>query len=101
MENDMKPVKVALLFAGLVLCAAIFPFWPYSFYIALRLMVCATCAYTAYQLRHHEKLRAHLLPLFLLGLLFNPFIPAYLTRLIWLPIDLGTALYFLQLSKKL
>jgi len=36
----------------------------------------------------------------LLAVLFNPVIPIKLIQWLWLPIDLGVAVYFLTLSKK-
>lgn len=67
---------------------------PYGYYTFLRWMVFGTAAYCVFQAfeRNHE------IWLYIFGViavLFNPFIPIHLTRQIWAPIDVVTALLFL------
>jgi hypothetical protein len=101
MNNEPKRLKILLLIAGLMLCLGVFPTWPHGFYILLRFIVCGAAVYVGIALRSHASLNAHFIPLMILGALFNPLIPINLTRLVGLPIDLGVAVYFLFLSKKL
>jgi hypothetical protein len=101
MSDETKLLKILLLFAGLMLCVAILPMIPSPFHIFLRLVVCGTALYVGIALRSHETLNSHFIPLMLLAALFNPLIFIDLGTWIWLPIDLGTAVYFLTLSKKI
>ncbi|MFH0986349.1 MAG: DUF6804 family protein [Candidatus Omnitrophota bacterium] len=100
LQTHAKKLKVALLVAGLMLCLAVFPGMPYVFYVLLKWAVCGAAVYGALNFRDDPRLRRNFWPLAVLALLFNPFVPAPLTPLIWLILDLGTAVYFLTLSKK-
>lgn len=100
MENQ-KTLKILLLCSALMLCFAVIPVLPYSYYILLRGLVCFTGAFTAYCLDRVGVLRGHVLPLILLALLFNPVMPIHLSPSLWVFIDLGTSVYFLSLSKKI
>jgi len=99
-DNDAKLLKILLLIAGLMLCLAVIPAWPYGFYSLLRLIVCGVAAYTAFKFKNNSSMSAHFIPLLVLAVLFNPLMPVHLTRILWIPIDLGVAVYFLTLSKK-
>ncbi|MFA6600918.1 MAG: DUF6804 family protein [Candidatus Omnitrophota bacterium] len=101
MSNASKPLKIALLIAGLMLCVAVIPALPYGYYTLLRLAVCCAAGYAAYVFKANATLVGHFIPLILVAILFNPVVPIYLDRLFWLPIDLGVAVYFLVLSKKI
>jgi len=101
MNNETKQLKLALLVAGLMLCFAVIPILPYGYYTLLRLIVCGTAAYGAFKLKNNASLNRHFIPLLIAAILFNPLIPVPLTRLIWMPINLGGAVYFLMLAKKL
>jgi len=101
-EQDMKILKVILLITGLFLCLGIVPMWPFLYYVAVRVIVCTASVFAAVLLRQRRpELSGHFTALIMIAILFNPLIPANLSRLIWLPLSLGTAVYFLQLSKKL
>lgn len=101
-EIGMKHVKVILLTAGLFLCLAVIPVWPYLYYIVLRTIVCTAAVYTAVLLKKERpEFNGHFTALIVIAILFNPLIPAHLGKIIWLPLSLGTAVYFLNLSKKL
>jgi len=103
MEQDKDPgkkVKIALLTAGLMLCVAVFPAMPRVFYILLKWAVCGAAVYGAVNFKDDPRMGRHFWPLVALAFLFNPFIPVPLTPLLWLILSLGTAVYFLTLSKK-
>jgi len=100
MINETKLLKILLLVAGLMLCLAVLPMWPYGYHILLRLVVCGVALYVGIALKNHASLRSHFIPFMLLAVLFNPLIPIKLIQWLWLPIDLGVAVYFLTLSKK-
>jgi len=100
MNKETKNLKIILLVAGLMLCFAVLPL-PYGYYTIFRLVVCGAAGYAAYMLKKNADHSKHFIPLVIVALLFNPLLPVYLPRLIWLPINLGGAVYFLLLSKKL
>lgn len=100
LKTNAKKLKVALLVAGLMLCLAVFPRMPYIFYILLKWTVCGAAVYGVLNFRDESQLSRHVWPLAVLALLFNPFVPAPLTPLVWLILSLGTAVYFLVLSKR-
>jgi len=100
MNDESKILKILLLISGLMLCLAVLPMWPYGFYMLLRLVICSVALYVGIALKNHASLSKHFIPLVLLAVLFNPLIPVSLTRVIWLPVNLGVAVYFLTLSKK-
>jgi len=99
--KESKQLKMLLLIAGLMLCLAVIPVWPYGYYTFLRLTVCGAAAYAAFKFKDNPSLNAHFIPLVTIAILFNPIIPVPLTRLIWLVIALAGAVYFLMLSKKI
>ncbi len=100
LKTHAKKLKIALLLAALMLCFALFPMMPYGFYVLLKWVVCGATVYGALNFRDEPRLSRHFWPLGVLALLFNPLVPAPLTPLVWLLLDLGTAVYFLTLSKK-
>ena len=97
----MKQIKIALLVSGLLLCLALLPLWPAVYYTLLRIVVCGTCAYTAFYFKQDPQLAKHFWPLVFLGLMFNPILPIYLDMSLWLLLDLGTAICLLTLAKKI
>lgn len=66
---------------------------PYSYYILLRWVVCGTSAYGAFKSVELEK-SGWAWILGIITLLFNPIIPIHLSREIWAPVDVITALIF-------
>ena len=95
-----KRLKITLLLAALMLCFAVFPSLPYVFYILLRWVVCGAAVYGVFNFIGDSRLSGHVWPLGVLALLFNPFVSPPLTPLVWLILDLATAVYFLTISKK-
>ena len=100
LQTNAKKLKIALLVAALMLCFAVFPSLPYAFYILLKWGVCGAAVYGAVSFKEDLRMSRHFWPLGGLALLFNPLVPVALTPLVWLILDLGTAVYFLTLSKK-
>ncbi len=80
---------MARLIAASILLWALLPN-PYGFYMLVRLFVCGVCGYTAYRYVGDE--RTGLAGLFgVIAIAYNPLLPVYLTRAIWMPVDLITA----------
>ncbi len=100
LQTNAKKLKIALLLAALLMCFAVFPSLPRAFYILLKWVVCASAVYGVLCFKDEPRMNRHVWPLVGLALLFNPFVPFSLTPLVWLILDLGTAVYFLTLSKK-
>jgi hypothetical protein len=76
--------------AAIVLLIGVLPN-AYPFYILLRVVVCGVCAYTAYG--YAQTANEKLTWLFgAIAVLFNPLLPVYLTRELWFPIDIATAI---------
>ncbi|PIR50129.1 hypothetical protein COU79_01135 [Candidatus Peregrinibacteria bacterium CG10_big_fil_rev_8_21_14_0_10_54_7] len=90
------PWFYARLAAALMLLWAIAPN-PYPYYMFLRVVVCGVGAYSAhkaYELKKTEWTWAFVLT----AVLFNPFIPAHLTKEIWMLFNLiGSILLFASL----
>lgn len=99
-ELFTKKTRVFLLITALMLCLAVLPLWTYTYYQLLRIAVFLCCAHVVYLIRSNPQMNIHFGVLIALAVLFNPFILITLERYLWLPIDLGCAIYFLNLSKK-
>ena len=82
---------VWLLPAGLLAIAPL-PL-PYGYFVLLRLVVCSAVGLlTYYDCRVRGRVSGWAITMAGIALLFNPLIPVHLTRDIWIPIDLSTAL---------
>lgn len=99
-QQESKNLKIALLLSALMLCVAVLPQIPHGYYGFLRLVVCAASIYAAVILRSRD-LKNHFIPLAVLALIFNPVAPVFLSRDFEMIINIGTAVYFLTLSKKI
>ena len=74
--------SVWLLPAGL-LVLALLP-WPYGYYTFLRVSVCAVAAWITFtQWKHDDAFSGWVVVMGATSLLYNPFLPVYLTREIW------------------
>ena len=77
------------LVAAIILLWALLPN-PYGFYMLVRLVVFGVSGYTAY--RYAQRNLSGLAWLFgVIAIAYNPLLPVYLTRAIWMPVDLLTA----------
>lgn len=84
--------KSLCIIIGILLLTAIFPL-PYGYYTFLRLIVFISSLILIFDLR--EKALHNLsLVMIVLAILFNPIVPVYLSREIWLPIDIASAFVF-------
>jgi len=88
----------ARLITAIMLLWAILPN-PYPYYMLLRVVVCAVGAYSAYMA--YQKNKEGWAWLFgLTAALFNPFIPAHLTKEIWMILNgLGAFIFFKSLKE--
>ena len=99
MAINREQLRIALLISIGLLIAAIFPIWPYGYYVFLRLAVSATAGCALYVLGGSDSIRT----IFLVAviLLFNPVIPVHLSHTGWLPIDLGVSVWFWTITVRL
>ncbi len=96
--EELQFPHVTLLFSGLVTLVAfasliaIFPL-PYDYYLALRVLVFTAAALLAWHLIKSPQ--KWLVPaLAITALLYNPFVPAQLTKEIWMVLNLLSAILF-------
>ena len=93
----IKPYqKMVFLIAAVMLLLSILPL-PYGYYSLLRLVVTISSILGILIFYKEGDSKA----VFCLGficLLFNPFIPIHLDRMVWAPIDIISAIYFYYLS---
>jgi len=88
--------RVISYILGILLLLAVLPL-PYGCYTFLRLVIFIGGLFLAYQI-HKQKQFGWAIGLVGIAILFNPLIPVYLTREIWLPIDLVSAGLFFYSS---
>lgn len=88
-----KKKNIALLVASIVLFIALIDGWQYGFFTLLRFAVFSLTAYVAWLSYEASKEQAVWFCC-AIAVLFNPFIPIYLSRDIWVVIDfvIGSAL---------
>ena len=96
-KNIQKPL---LIISSVMLLVAVLPL-PYGFYTLLRIVVTASAVFAAYYFFKEGGDSQSGIILALIALLFNPLIPIHLDKVIWIPIDIGTAIYMYILSKKI
>jgi hypothetical protein len=89
------------MYVGAVaLLVAIYPWGARGFegyYTLLRFLVCGICTFTAYvALRERSALA---FPFLIVGLVFNPFVPAHANRPIWIVADVVVAAGFLVTAR--
>ena len=82
--------KVAAI-ATILLLAALGP-WPYDFYLLLRVLIFGAGIYCGFAMLEKERRLA--VALFICAALFNPFVPAHLTREIWSILNIAGAVVF-------
>lgn len=81
---------------AIALVIAVLPL-PYGYYMALRLAVCAAAAFIAwkeYELNGKEA-NSYTWIFGIVAVLYNPFLPVHLFKLLWVVLNLGTAATFI------
>jgi len=99
MKKEFTISVLARIFSCLVLFIALYDN-PYSYYQILRVIVSVTAFYTGW-LFYPKGLRNWTWFFFIVGVLFNPVLPVYLSRSIWQIIDIVVILGFLISVRKL
>lgn len=65
----------------------------------LRLIITIAAFYFAFKIVPRDS--NDFVILVIIGILFNPLIPVFLFKALWIPIDIITGIYFLNLRRKL
>jgi len=92
MDSNRENLRLGLWVAIAALVVAVVPIWPYGLYTLVRLVVSSVASFAIYVLGTSDSKRT--VALVVVALLFNPIAPVHLSRLAWLPIDLGVAFSF-------
>lgn len=94
-ENRQQGLPAAVwLVPAVALLIALAPL-PYGYYTLMRIVVCGAAAFIAYSVYQRQgKVSVWVLVMGGMVLLFNPLIPIHLSREIWAPIDVISALLF-------
>jgi len=87
-----RPHLIPALIVAILLAVAIAQL-PYGYYTFLRWATCAVAVFIAFQAYQWKRIWATWL-FGAIAILFNPFVPVYLTKEIWQPIDIVCALLF-------
>ena len=99
----MKKIWLPQAIAGVMLVWALNPANPYGYYILLRIVCCAICAYLALAAASTEKTN-WTWTLGVFAVIYNPIIRIHLTREIWSVVNVITivilAVSIAQLEKK-
>lgn len=74
--------------------------WPYGYYILLRWITCITSILVAIQ-AFEKNIDWAKVVFIVIAILFNPLAPIYLSRSIWIPLDIVTAILFIFAIKML
>ena len=98
MNENNSPSKLFWYVPGAMLLLALLP-WAYGFYTAVRLVVSVSAAIVAWQ--NHQKFTFNNWTFIFISvaLIFNPIFPVYLSREVWIPIDIVVAILFFKHQK--
>lgn len=86
-------IKYFIILTILMLFGAIAE-WPYGYYTLLRWITCITSILVAFQAFENNIDWAKVV-FIIIAILFNPLVPIYLSRSIWIPLDIITAILFI------
>jgi len=94
MDKKLLYIPAAILFIG------VFPL-PIGYYTLLRLVVTAAAAYIAYDTFQTDKQSGWIWVFGFIAILFNPLIPIYLDKELWMVIDFAVAILFIVYSRRI
>jgi uncharacterized membrane protein YesL len=85
--------KWVCIVCGILLLLGIPTGWPYSYYVLLRWIVCFASIFVAYSF-YKANLSGWTWVFGAIALLFNPILPFYLNKGLWVLIDLVSSVLF-------
>jgi len=86
-------IKYFIILTILMLFGAVAE-WPYGYYTILRWITCVTSILVVLQ-AFEKNIDWAKVVFIVIAILFNPLVPIYLSRSIWMPIDIITAITFI------
>jgi len=86
-------IKYFIILSIFILFGAIAE-WPYGYYILLRWITCITSIFVVFQ-AFEKNIDWAKVVFIVIAILFNPLAPIYLSRNIWVPLDIITAIFFI------
>jgi len=89
-----KNKNIAIIISVTFLFLAMIEGWPYGFFTLLRLVVFGTTVYLTW-LAHKSQRQIWIWTFGFIALVFNPLIPLYLGRDLWMVVDLLVALFLI------
>lgn len=92
----MTLLRIPLTVGAIALLVAVAP-WPDAYYVGLRFLVSGICIFAAYVSVHERS--TLLIPFLVAGVLFNPIVPAQMTRAVWIAADLVVATGFIAVIR--
>jgi hypothetical protein len=92
------PTKYWFIIPTGLLVLAVFPM-PYAYYDFLRVAVTGAAAYVALRMMQLDQ-RNIAIPFGVIAVLFNPIVPIYLSKQVWITFDLMAALIFIGVWKE-
>ena len=101
---NKNSIKLFFLIPAILLFIAPLISFPYGFYTLLRIIVTLTSAVIIYQSYKINRINEYSIIFLFILILYNPLIPIYLSREVWLPINFATSgiyLYTLFKIKKI
>ena len=90
---ESKIIKTPIIISIIMLFLAILPF-PYGYYMLIRLVICVTAIYVAYNAKNLNK-QSWMWTMGFIALLFNPIILIPFDRVTWSLVDLVVAILFI------
>ena len=92
-KNETNFIKYFVILTIFMLFGAIVE-WPYGYYILLRWITCITSILVTFQ-AFEKNIDWAKVVFIVIAILFNPLAPIYLSRSIWVPLDIVTAILFI------
>jgi len=82
------------IFLSIIMLLGAIAEWPYGYYTFLRWITCISSILVAFQ-AFEKNIDWAKVVFIIIAILFNPLAPIYLSRNIWIPIDVITAIIFI------
>jgi len=92
-KDETNFIKYFLILSIIMLFGAIAE-WPYGYYTFLRWITCITSILVVLQ-AFEKNINWVKVIFIIIAILFNPLAPIYLSRNIWIPLDIVTAILFI------
>ena len=96
MVKENNTLKIISIISGTLLFVAILP-WPYGYYMFLRVAIFFAAIYLVSQLKEYEGWKWIFI---FMAILYNPLFEVHLTKGLWVPINVASALLFFYVPKK-